>query len=409
VAATHLLFVSPPTVGHVNPILGVVEELLARGHRVTYVTGPATSAIVRSTGAAALELPLRVHDARHGSAGFSTADLAGTLNRLVDDTRSVAPELFRLVADDPPDVVCHDALSFVGSSLAERFRVPDVVLVPHLAENEHVSLAVRMAPHGFDLTEPAMAAFAGNMISLATDLAAESRAGTKPEPSGQRLTLVFVPRHFQIDGETFADHVRFVGPTLPSASAAVDWSPGSTEKPLLYIALGTIMNDRPDFFRLCVDAFTDGPWQVAMAVGDLTDTDLFATVPSNFDIRPYFPQPAVLRHAQAFVSHAGMNSVMEAASARVPMLAVPQTPEGAVNAHRVQELALGRVADPDSLTAAVLRDLVEDTARDLRIRRGLSAMAGHLRAAGGARAAADAIEELVVDTEHATAGRSERA
>lgn len=381
----------PPTIGHVNPTLGLVEELLSRGHRVTYVTGPATSAAVRSVGADVIELPLTVHDARRGAAGFSTAELAGTLNRLVDDIRQVAPELFDTVAQDPPDVVCHDALSFIGPALVARCGVPDVLLVPHLAENEQVSMAARMVPFGFVPTEPAMARFGLNAMNLAAELGTEP-----PRPDAPPLTLVFLPRRFQIDGDTFGDHVRFIGPTLPSTRLQQDWRPADPRRPLLYIALGTIMNDRPDFFRLCVAAFADGPWQVAMAVGELTDPAAFA-VPPHFDVRPSFPQPAVLRHAGAFVTHAGMNSVLEAAAAGVPMIAVPQTPEGALNAARLAELALGRVTDPAGLTAEGLRALVDATANDPAIAHGLTEMSGALRTAGGAAAGADAIERRIAD------------
>jgi len=49
----HLVFVVTPGHGHVNPTLPLVEELVARGHRVTYVTGarllPAVAARPRGT------------------------------------------------------------------------------------------------------------------------------------------------------------------------------------------------------------------------------------------------------------------------------------------------------------------------------------------------------------------------
>lgn len=36
----HFAFVAPPAFGHVNPTLPLVEELVSRGHRVSYATGP---------------------------------------------------------------------------------------------------------------------------------------------------------------------------------------------------------------------------------------------------------------------------------------------------------------------------------------------------------------------------------
>ena len=88
------------------------------------------------------------------------------------------------------------------------------------------------------------------------------------------------------------------------------------------------------------------------------DSDLGA-VPANVDVRAWFPQPAVLRHAAAFVSHAGMGSTMEALYYGVPLVCVPQMVEQEVNAARVAELGLGVRLDPEGLTADDLRAAVD--------------------------------------------------
>jgi MGT family glycosyltransferase len=390
---SHVVFVGPPTVGHINPTLPVVEELVARQHRVSYVTGPRTTDAAERSGAHAIELPLVVHDETEPGAGFSAAALATTLNRLVDDVRDVAPTLVDILRDDPPDIVCHDALSFIGPCLAAMFQVPEVRLTPHLADNEHFSVAVAMAEHGFDPRHPAMAFFAHNVAKLVEELWPAGIAPADTPPS-----LVFIPKRFQIAGETFGDDVRFVGPSLPSgAGGDLTWQPRyEGTSPLVYIALGTIMHNRPEFFSLCIDTFAGSEWQVAMAVGDHVHRKAFDDAPPNFDIRPFFPQRTVLKYAQAFVSHAGMNSVMEAVRERVPIIGVPQTAEGAVNAQRVEELSLGCVLKMAELTPDGLLKTVRRTARDLHVRHGLSVMAQELVAGGGAAAGADVIEDQIL-------------
>lgn len=387
---SHIVFVGPPTVGHINPTLPVVEELLARRHRVSYVTGPLTTELVEWSGARAIELPLAVHDETGVGAGFSAAALATTLNRLVDDIRDLAPSLIQILRDDPPDIVCHDALSFIGPCLAAMFQVPEVKLVPHMAENEHFSMAAAMAEHGFDPRHSAMAFFGENVAKLVGELWPEGVA-----PAEAPKCLVFIPKRFQIAGETFGDDVRFVGPSLPShADDDLAWRPAYEDAaPLVYIALGTVVHNRPEFYRLCEDAFAGSEWRVAMAVGDHVDPETFASAPSNFDVRPFFPQTTVLKYAQVFVSHAGMNSVMEAVRERVPIIGVPQTAEGAVNAHRVEELSIGCTLTMAELTPAELLRTVRRTAQDLRIRHSLSVLARELLAGGGAVAGADVIED----------------
>src|SRR5690606_14645164 len=162
--------------------------------------------------------------------------------------------------------------------------------------------------------------------------------------------------------------------------------------PLLYIALGTAFNDRPDFYRTCLSAFADSPWQVAMSIGEQVQASELGAIPDNVEVRASFPQPAVLRHASVFVSHTGMNSTMEALHAGVPLVAVPQMPEQAVNAARVDELGLGRRLDPATVTAEQLRTAVDEVAADTGIRANLERMRQTLRSCGGAAAGADVVE-----------------
>ncbi|HEX2122500.1 MAG TPA: nucleotide disphospho-sugar-binding domain-containing protein [Thermoanaerobaculia bacterium] len=65
----------------------------------------------------------------------------------------------------------------------------------------------------------------------------------------------------------------------------------------------------------------------------------------------YTPQPEVLEHTDAFVTHAGMNSTNEAAWFGVPVIACPFFGDGIVNARRFAELGAGinidyRIATP---------------------------------------------------------------
>ena len=129
-----------------------------------------------------------------------------------------------------------------------------------------------------------------------------------------------------------------------------------------------------------------------MVVG-ATDPAELGPLPENVDARPWFPQLTVLARASGFITHAGMGSTMEALHHGVPMLALPQMPEQAVNADRLVELGLGRRLDPDSLSAGALRRAVEEVTSDRTVRSGLDHMRAHIREAGGAASGADAIEE----------------
>jgi MGT family glycosyltransferase len=362
----HIAFVVLPAAGHVNPTLPLVAELVRRGHRVTYSGGNDHAEAIAAAGATALA-------ANTGSVR-PTASLKAMLLAGVETCRVVVPALERVFTADRPDLLCYDALTPYAPMLAHRLGVPTVVTVPTHASNDSFDLMKLLIPAGFDDTE-----YLAARAELVADL------GVPVEPPAPRRRIVFLPRRFQIAGDTFDDSYAFVGPTVTDHHE--DWRPPPGRR-VLFVSLGTVANNRPDFFAAVTRAFAGADWHVAMAVGDKTDPAKLGQFPAEVEIRPFFPQQNVLKYAAAFLTHAGMNSVMEAIARRVPMIAYPQTPEQAANARRVEELGLGRVL-PD---LADLRETVTQVAADRRVRANLADMARELAEAGGAVAAADAVE-----------------
>lgn len=241
---------------------------------------------------------------------------------------------------------------------------------------------------GFEDAGPLFAGYGAK----AAELFAEHRlpAGG-PAPA---LTLVFLPREFQLAADTFDDSYQFIGPAL-SRARATDWRPPADDAPVLLVSLGTAFNNRPEFFATCLEAFRDTNRQVVMAIGEHVDRTEIGAAAANFEIAARIPQQAVLQHATAFLTHAGMGSVMEALYHQVPLLAAPQVHEATINANRVTELGLGYRLDTNSPTPDQLRDHIERLAADTTIRANLTIMRQAIRTAGGAEAGATAVERLL--------------
>jgi MGT family glycosyltransferase len=401
----HFLFTSMPGHGHVNPTLPLVEELVRRGHRVSYGTNETFTAAVEAAGATAFPtkgtLPTQLHDLRVDRRQL-VQHIGKRIDTFLEMIRADFPILLAHAEQDPPDAVCFGMMSGAGRMLAEKMHLPGIAHVPTFASNEHFSLrgefvkdfgAGRFAK-GFD---PAKNPELRQAIRKMQDFAAEQGVrqpglfDAEPAP----LNIVFVPREFQVAGDTFDERFRFVGPMLGRRVVEDQWQPPATGKPLLFVSLGTAFNNRPEFFRQCLEAFGDGEWNVAIAVGERIERDSLGRVPDNVEIRPYFPQLEVLRHADVFLSHTGMNSTMESLAAAVPLVAVPQMPEQELNARRVEELGLGRKLDTAGITTELLRSAVAEVSADNGVRANVAAMSEAMKAAGGAVAAADAIEAYV--------------
>jgi MGT family glycosyltransferase len=385
-----VLFVGLAGHGHVTPTLPLVAELVRRGHRVEYACGPEFSEAIGQAGAEWVALP--------GLAPFVPPAQVGPkivalwFRHFFAGLAAGYPVLLEHCHAQRSDAVVYDATNWPARLVARRMGLRAVRTIPNLAENETYSQVDDALNTGLE-GDPQMAAFADDVAAFAAAHGVDlDVAGTMDVV--EDLNLVFVPRAFQPAGDSFDDRFRFLGAMIGGREQAQSWSSPHPELPLLFVSLGSIFTDRPDFYRTCLEAFGDGHFQVAMTIGDVDPADV-GPLPPTVQVASWFPQLAVLRQASAFITHAGMNSTMEALYYGVPMLALPQMPEQAVNADRVAALGLGRKLDPQAITADALRSAVDQVTLSPVIRTNLDRMQTEVRDAGGAEAGAQAIEEYL--------------
>ncbi|WP_326642995.1 glycosyl transferase [Nonomuraea fuscirosea] len=387
-----IAFFAPIGAGHINPTLGLAAELVTRGHRVTYATTEANAARVAETGAEIVpwtstwdSLSLDDVPQMHGK------ELVRAMGLLLEETLAALPQLDR---GQHPDLVVHDGpLCWWGRILAARWRVPAIETWPNLVSNEHWSMH-----REYTTLNPMSFRFLRVALRLGRLLRAEGLGNLQAFLRGDRaaIRLILLPRAFQYAGETFGDGFAFVGPGLTGRAFQGEWEPPRDGLPVMLVSLGTGYNNRPDFYRTVLQAAQGRPWHVVMAVGG-ADPSALGQIPPNVEVHRHVPQLAVLRHARAFVTHAGMGSTMESLHFGVPMVAVPQMAEQRANADRIAELGLGRALAPAAVTAAALWQAVEEVADDPHVRERLRWMQGELTAAGGARAAADEVEKVIAE------------
>jgi MGT family glycosyltransferase len=364
--------------------------LVRRGHRVTYATTEEYAPRVAETGAEVVPFTSSWEALRDRPAPqMHGREFVRATRMLLGETKAV---LAQLGDGERPDLVVHDGpMAWWGRVLAHRWNVPSVETWPNLVGNEHWSMHLKYTT--FNPLSP------GFLLLLARLAAFLRREGLGADVQGfmrgsrAACRLVMLPRAFQYAGETFGDGYRFVGPALTGRAFQGDWQPPD-DLPVVLVSLGTGYNDQPDFYRTVLKAAAGRPWRVVLASGQVDPADL-GPVPPNVEVHRQVPQLAVLRHARAFVTHAGMGGTMEGLHFGVPLVAVPQMAEQRANADRIAELGLGAALPPDEVTAETLWQAVEDVSSDARVRERLDWMRGELEAAGGAEAAVDEIEKVL--------------
>ncbi|MFI1190401.1 macrolide family glycosyltransferase [Streptomyces californicus] len=385
----HVAFLTPNAYGHVLPPLPLVRELVRRGHRVSFAVGPGLAHLVKEAGADPIVLPTDLQDPPM-TEHFTTENLTQVLRIGLDERRASMPVLMEYFRGDEPDLVCTDQLDYNGRLLAETLSVPYAYLIPTMATSDESSLYDLLMSEPLDPTYPPLVrAQRESMDFFASYGVHEELNAAEPAP----LNLVFVPAEFQTGADGFDETFHFIGPGIGDRAHEGAYRPKDPDAPLLYIALGTIWNDRPEFFGHCMDAFSGTDWHVAMAVGGKVDLGR-RPVPPNFDIHRHLPQLAVLRQAEVFLTHNGMGSTMGAVYCGVPMVSAAQVPEQLANARRVEELGLGRILT--DMSADGILAAVTSVAGDARIRRAVDDLSRRVneRPHGAARGA-DLLEAYV--------------
>jgi MGT family glycosyltransferase len=391
-----LAFVNLPAHGHVNPTLPLVAELTRRGHEVTYFASAEFAERVERAGAR-----FRCYPALSPAFSNPGPNLLVVGATLLEVSRAILPWLVEQLRAERFDAVIHDSMCPWGRFAARILGLPSICSTSTFAI--HPAMLEGLQGRLEQLSTLAAAAPALLRAWTASrDLRRAWRAtGTSIQDvfsNAGDLTLVYTSRAFQPRAELFDESFRFVGPSLPDAAPTDtlldELDAREATGPLVYVSLGTLLNDRPAFFAACIEAFRRRRVRVVLAIGDRVDPVGFGTLPDDFWVRRTVPQLGVLRRAAAFVSHGGMNSVSESLVYGVPLVVWPQQDEQAMVGRRVESLGAGLVLSgtPSAGAIAGAVDRVLDEPGHRAAARDLGAS---LRAAGGPVAAADEVGQFL--------------
>ena len=159
----------------------------------------------------------------------------------------------------------------------------------------------------------------------------------------------------------------------------------------MYISLGTIVNFDSNFYEKCFKIFKNFEAIFVLSIGNNLNINDFADIPENFIIGNYVPQLEILKHANAFVTHGGMNSVSEALYYNVPLVVIPITADQPFVAQRVSELGAGISLIKDKVSEENLKHSLERIMSEETFVINAKQISESFKKAGGYRRAADEI------------------
>jgi MGT family glycosyltransferase len=416
----HIGILCPHNAGHLLPEGTLGRELARRGHRVTLL-GLAQSApiaqqldlhlhVLAEENIRGPSFPIRWTAFNCFGASWMIGLLAGYSRQAEILLQCVPPALKELAVDG----LLIDQTFAGGGTVAEHLGLPYVTVSAALPWDQEVRVPPLFTPWAY--TEGPRArwrnrlAYAGwrwylgpilkivNRYRRAWKLRPLQRLAEEYSPLAQICQLC---RELDFPRRELPPAFHYVGPlaaSRPDGNTEFPWD-RLNGRPLIYASLGTVSDpaNRP-IFRKILAACAGIDAQLVLALGKWTDCrgaslrEELGDLPQNALVVDFAPQLALLDKAALAISHAGQNTVMEALSRAVPIVAIPRSADQPGVAARVQYAGVGLMACSRSITTDALRQMIERVLTEEPFRRRAQQLQHAIAAAGGAPRAADIVE-----------------
>lgn len=301
-------------------------------------------------------------------------------------TQRMVPDVLTIARDWRADLIVREGMEYAGCIAAE------VLGLPHASVAGNAYAAIDSSEINY---------FPGNRRMVAEPLARHrERVGLPPDPEVEmpfrHLHMCFTPPAWDGASAHRPRNARFLRhiSTVPPGAALPGWVEHLPDRPTVLASLGTVFNKTPGVLEAILGALAAEPINVIVAIGRDQDPGRFGPQPDHVRLEAYVPQPLLLAHCDAFVTHGGFNSVKEALSSGVPMVVVPISADQPYSAERCAHLGVTRALGPDDRTPDSIREAVRQVLAEPSYRTNARAFQAEMMALPGPEEMVELLESL---------------
>ena len=410
-------FVSMPFVGHLNPMTALGRNLQSRGHEIAVIGVPDVEPFARAADLrfvpfcedespigsnANLYAPISkphgleaarqsVRDKNAGPFTAASRELPWKLTQtgveaLVIDVIHTYLELVPLSLDMPyAQVSTGLPLDFSDSTPPFFFSWPHETTTAARHRNRE---GLKAAGEIFAPIVPLAKSYA-EKVALRIDWS--DRAAT----ISKLAVITQTPREFDFPGIAWPSHFYYAGPFHDGNGREAITFPWEklTGKPLVYASMGTLVNGSERVYQIILQAFGELPEiQVVLSIGRNVEAETVGNIPSNVIVVHTAPQIQLLKHASLCITHAGLNTVLEALANGVPIVAIPIGYDQRGVAARIAYHGVGEFLDIEHLSVGRVRRLIEQILKNPQYRERAGKFQAAIARTRGLDLAAEVIE-----------------
>jgi len=397
-----IFFNLPGASGHINPTIGVVSELIQRGHEVIYYADESSRSRFEALGAKYRTYEKWFDYTHNTEAGTDILRMANAEFEMMD--ACISP-LLEEIKRDNPDCIVYDPCCIWGKYIGESMKIPTISSITTVVSSPWLLLSEpSLAMHiiktiVFGARE--IWGFRERFLSLSKALDVKYRGLPYHVfdffACEGDLNMIFNTPEYQPYPNKLAPTFQFYGASIDDKRDIAEFDDSfRIHDTFVYVSLGTLHNDNQSFYSKILYAFRDTNIDVLISIGQTFDISKLGKVPGNFTIRRFVPQLEVLKTADLFITHGGMNSMNEAAWFGVPVLVVPQQFEQEFNGKRFAKMKIGKLLCDADDSATIKKDafsILEDSGYKIN----MAAYGERMRLFGGYRRAVNDIELIITD------------
>ncbi len=386
-----ILFLNANLYGHINPTLGIVRKFSERGHSVSYFCAEPFAEYVKEAGAEWVGYGSRLDRFFREYRPTDRHPFFMLMEYMLLYDEAALPDMMNIINEQDYDLIICDSYFGAACFIKQMVNIPVVC--------SHSSFAMSRTP----VPDRMLAeGFHPQLDNCYRVLRRISGFWKVCEPtisdvfiSRGDLNIAYTTPRFNGDENIHEPDYLFAGAVQFTAQENKEILQRKAGKKLIYISLGSVNTDFVDFYKMCISAFRDTAYIVYMSIGRKNKVSELGEIPDNFVVDNFLPQRELLNYADAFITHAGFNSVNEAIYAGVPMLALPLVNDQMMTAKRIAELVLGLSEDMKTLTADKLIEKTELLLADDKFKDNCMALSAEIKDAAGLERAVSKIEEFV--------------
>lgn len=403
-----ILAYTSPARGHLFPLVPILDELRSRGHEIALRTLGSEVDAMCARGFEAAKVDVAIEEIGHDDyrARSPQGALKRALRTFAERAEHDGPDLRRAIDAVEPDALLLDINTWGAHAVAELSRLPWATWCPYpipIPSRDAPPYGPGLAPAaGFggrvrdSLLRPVlMRTYARAILPPLNDV--RTRLGARPlkdpdEFFGQMpLILYMTAEPLEYHRSDWPANVVMVGPCAWEPPADPPGWLDELNRPIVLVTTSSEFQDDGRLVRCALEGLAGEEVDIVATVPAQDPGDFSG--PGNARVERFVPHGPILDRAACAVTHGGMGATQKALERGVPVCAVPFGRDQLEVARRVEAAGAGsrlpaKRLRPDRLRAKV-REAMDRAAGAQRI-------AAAFEAAGGGRAAAEAVESRLL-------------